>query len=472
MTVGGSGARIPDRREKYRLSRQWMIHSGRGVHPGHWQTFRFPSGETLAWHPMTRVKIFQAGSGGIVAIGLLVNPLDEDLGLYREENLDHDHLVRALRRIGGTYVVCRFTQTEVVAYTDPAGMMGVYYCADVAASTPALLPGLRRDEAIDREFPFRGVDNWYTGSLTPFVGVRALLANHTLKISDKTSRRFWPEAGGFRSRSKKDALAECGRLLRGMLLGVARLGRPLVSLTGGRDSRVNLAASRDVAATVEYFTIRGPNVKHCDLDIPRRLAESFGLQHVFYDCEEAPEWLFSCYDEIASGLSIGARRDILGGVIKAASDDAIHVNGNLGAITKSFFWHSSDPREVRLAALLKEFANKAPCIARGAQEWLDTVPPGISPAAVYNLNYLEQRGGRWAGAGENASSIFFESFTPFNSRELFEQISSMPATAVAGGTLLKDFVDVLWPELLSVPYCRNYRKWGAYLPKSIRALFK
>jgi hypothetical protein len=472
VTAPGSGAGIPDLRDKYRLCRQWMIHSGGGSHPPGWQTFIFPSGATLAWHPMARVKVFPAGRGGLVGIGLLVNPLEAELGLYDARNLEHDHLARVLLHIGGTYVVLRYTEDDVFAYTDPAGMMGVYYSSEVAASTPALLPGLRRDDAIDREFPFQGVDNWYTGSLTPFVGVRCLLANHVLRISDKSSRRFWPEEGGFGSRPKEEALADCGRLLRGMLLGVAKLGRPLVSLTGGRDSRVNLAASRDMASTAEYFTIRSPNVKPCDLEIPSRLAGTFGLNHVFYDVEAAPDWLLACYDEIASGLSIGARREILGGVIKAASDDAIHVNGNLGAITKSFFWHSSDPQEVRVAALLKEFANKAPCIERGAREWLDTVPRGISPATVYNLMYLEQRGGRWAGAGENASSIFFESFTPFNSRELFAQISSLPVSVVSGGDLLTGFVRTLWPELLQVPYCRNYRKLGAYLPKSIRALFR
>jgi len=457
---------------KYRLSRQWIVHSGQGAPPPNWPAFRFPTGQTLAWHPMTRVKVFQAGRGGLVGIGLLVNPLEGELGLYDERNLDHGNLVRALRKIGGTYVVFRYTESELVAYTDPAGMMGVYYTAGEAASTPALLPALQRDGAIDREYPFQGVDNWYTGGLTPFVGVRALMANHALRLADMSTRRFWPEEGEFESRPKEAALEACGQVLRGMLLGAAKLGRPLISLTGGRDSRVNLAASRDIAASTEYFTLRSPKVKPCDLEIPRELAKLGRLNHVYYDCEDAPDWLLECYDEIASGLSIGARRDILGGVLKLASDDAIHFNGNLGAITKSYFWHSADPRDVRLASLMKEFENKAACISRGVEEWLHSVPRGTAPATVYNLMYLEQRGGRWAGTGENASSIFYESFTPFNSRELFAHISSMPVAAVAGGTLLKDFVHVLWPELLSVPYCRNWRKLGAYLPKSIRAIFK
>lgn len=463
-------------REKYRLCRQWVLFSQQSGYPANypadWESFVFPTGETLAWHPLLRINLFSQDAGGIIGIGLLVNPTEETLGLYAEENLDHENIVRQLRKIGGTYVVIRYTASEVVLYTDPAAMLGVYYSDAAVASTPTLLPDLTRDRAVDAEYPLRGVDNWYTGSLTPFVGVRALMANHSLRISDRETERFWPVKDSFFSQPKDSAVAGCCRILQGMMSGVATLGRPVLSLTGGRDSRVNLAASKAITDAIEYFTLRSPNVKKCDLDIPKKLVAKFNLKHTFHDCDAAPQWLLNYYDEVASGMSIGARRDILGGAIKLASDNAIHINGNLGAITKSYFWHSPNPREVKVSALVKEFENKADCIVQGVEEWLRSVPPDTPPTTTYNLMYLEQRGGRWAGTGENASSIFYESFTPFNSRELFELLSSMPVSAISGGSLLVDFVRHLWPELLSVPYCRNYRKFGTYIPKSIKTLFK
>lgn len=459
-------------REQYRLCRQWVLLSNESGYPVGWKKFVFPTGEILAWHPLLRINIFSIEQGGVIGIGLLVNPTEKALGLYAEENLYHKNMVRQLRKIGGTYVVIRYTRKEVVLYTDPAAMLGVYYSDTAVASTPTLIPGLARDKAIDAEYPLRGVDNWYTGSLTPFVGVRALMANHCLRISDRETKRFWPVKESFFAQASDDAIANCCLILREMMNQVSVLGKPLLSLTGGRDSRVNLAASRDLTGIMEYFTLRSRNVKRCDLDIPKKLVEKFNLRHTFYDCDAAPEWLLAYYDEVASGLSIGARRDILGGAVKLAGENRIHINGNLGAITKSYFWHSPNPREVKISALVKEFENKADCIVKGVEEWLRSVPADTPPTTTYNLMYLEQRGGRWAGTGENASSLFYESFTPFNSRELFEQLSSMPVSAISGGSLLVDFVHHLWPELLSVPYCRNYRKIGAYIPKSIKTLFK
>jgi hypothetical protein len=377
---------------------------------------------------------------------------------------------RDLYKLGGIYVLLRCDRDTVHVYTDPAGMMGVYYGQGRAASTPSLLPNLKRNERVDREYSFRGSDDWYPGSLCPFHNVKALLANHCLDVTTGRIKRFWPTDRP-RAISFERGIDSACVLLQGMMTGVCQLGSVAVSLTGGRDSRVNLAAARRLVDRLKFFTIRGKSTTGCDFEYPKRLAESFGLSHHFVDVTPPPARLLEHYDEIAAGMSLGGRRDIIGACWQLAGESYIHVNGNLGALTKGFYWPSKCPHDVKLGTFLREFVSRSPLLRQAFDEWYVTVPD-LPATMVYNLLYLEQRGGRWMGIGETAANLFYESFSPFCSRELFDVICGMPVEYQRDGRLLVEFVRHMWPELLEVPYCPAARKWGTWMPKRMRGQVK
>ena len=222
-------------------------------------------------------------------------------------------------------------------------------------------------------------------------------------------------------------------------------------------------------ASIEFFTIADKSVRACDLEAPASLRERFGLNHRFVENEPSPDWLTDLYDEIAAGMSIGGRREILGACRQIAGPDYIHVNGNLGGIVKALFWHSPHPKAVKLRALAKEFLKRPPCIVNGIREWQDSLPE-LPASFVYDLMYIEQRMGRWASIGETAANLFYRSATPFASRELFEAVAGMPEAYKPGGRLAEDFVEKLWPQLLEVEFCKE-RKW-IFVPKRVRRLVK
>lgn len=458
--------------ERNRLRRQWVL--GRIEDPARsgWIAHELGSGLRFLAHPDLRVRRFGDETSGLLLVG---TPFHARLGMREAEQrlrdpglCEHEPLARFLDGLGGTYVVIRFDLHSTWIYSDPAAMLGVYYAAGRAASSPSLLPGLERDTDLDREYPLGGRDDWYTGSLTPFLGVRALLANHALDVFSGATVRFWPHRA-VEAREPEEGLREASELLRLAMRDLTDLGPLLVSLTGGRDSRVNLAAAKELAQGIHFFTLRSTSIKACDREAPEQLARDFQLDHRFVDPAPTAPWLTEMYDEMTGGLALGTRREILGTCNQLASNDGIHVNGNLGAITKSFFWPTPSPKQVKRRALAKEFVNKSPRILAGIDEWLSSLPEGLPAIVVYNLMYLEQRGGRWMGVGETASNLFYESVTPFCSRELFETISGLPTRNQYGGTLLVDFVRELWPELLGVPYCRQTRNWGSFLPVSVRS---
>ena len=436
--------------------------------PAGWSGRPLGLGLVLFAHPDLRMETNDDGSRGLSVLGIAVDPDAPAESLTSAgPDLPEPELIHRMLRYGGSYVVVRHGPTGVELFTDPGGMMQVFYKEGRVASTPTLLPALQRDREIDRSFPLRGPDDWYPGSLVPYVGVRALLANHRLDVPSGERVRFWPR-GSAPPLASEEGIERIAELLAGMVRGAMRAGPLLCSLTGGRDSRVILAATRVLRDEVEYFTLRSARVKRCDLEIPARLAQRFNLAHGFVDAPPPELWLRELYDEGSASMIAGAARDVIEGCRRVSGPDYVHLNGNLGALTKSFFWPSPHPRTLSERALIKEFVNRPECVRRAVGEWRETLP-AMPASAAYNLMYLEQRGGRYAGLRDTASGLFFQSFAPFCQREIFETICALPESEQRAGRILTRLVDELWPDLAETPYCPVTRTWGAYLPKRWKA---
>jgi hypothetical protein len=459
--------------DRCRFRRQWVVLSRHDPFEHEWSSHEFPTGEVIYWHPDTRIEIHKTDGKCLIIVGNLLH-----MAQHKGCNRDYspvDFWVSPecwMRRAAGTYVVLAHNGHSLEIYTDPGAMFGVYYKNGRASSSPALLPDLERDQRIDSQYSLDKANDWYTGSTCPFTDVRFLLANHRLELSSGRMERFWPKT--ITTEDSIDAtLEQCSRLLREFVEKVSLRSTILVSLTGGRDSRVNLAASRGILDAVEFFTIRAGGVASCDLKISADLASRFvGLRHRIVDTGTPDKWILDCYDEIAAGLAVGARRDIVGACYKISSFGDIHLSGALGEVARSYFWHTKHPSEVRLDYVLSKFSNPAKCIREGLEEWNATVPAGMNASSVYNLLYLEQRGGRWAGVGENAASMFYQPLSAFNSRLFFESLCSIPESMQFENRVPEEMVSRLWPELLDVRFCKGAGKWTSMVPKSVKRLLK
>ncbi|MCA9440316.1 MAG: hypothetical protein KC964_05880, partial [Candidatus Omnitrophica bacterium] len=390
--------------ESIRFRRQWVINEEDVTIGENWCHEPLCCGKWLHYHPDLIVEQCHFEEGRVFLLGLGIypdRPRDRFVDMVAMKGgSPSDRLLGSIIDLAGMYVVIHVSQEEISLYTDPSAMMGVFHRNGQASSSPCLIPPLERDLHLDAVFPFGGANDWYPGSLCPFVGIKALIANHRLDLISGREVRFWPtqEIPKLDSEVSKETITA---LLRGSIEAYLNRGTVLLSLTGGRDSRVNLAAARSFVDRIHFFTIRTDRVKPCDLRVPAEFARIFPLDHRFVDAKPTPDWLRSLYDEISGGLAIGARRDILDGCLQIAGPDRIHVNGNLGAVTKSFFWDCRSPKRVKIGGLAKEFVSKPKPILAGVREWLDTVPKDLPPTTVYNLMYFEQRGGRWMGVGEN-----------------------------------------------------------------------
>jgi hypothetical protein len=461
--------------EYFLFNRQWYLGRNEPYLNFKWNEIPLAKGYSVYAHINLKVSITKTDDhSGIVVLGTAFYPnaLD-DTNLLPLAHQIHgsksfeDEIVK----LAGSYCIIVFNEEEIVIYNDAAGFMGVYYSNNVASSTPTLLSPLVRDNRMDEDFNFKDGNDWYTGSITPYLNIKKLIPNHSLSLRSGTSKRFWPTSHEFTDSNHVEVdvtIKKIINLLQNMMIGIVTRGDVFASITGGQDSRVVLAASKSVWDKIHYFTFQGPTVKRNDVIYARMLAENLGLKHQVQQIVPTEDWLYTLYDSIGAGESIGARREIAGTCLKFAGSKVIHANGNLGAICKSYYWEGKKPTRFKTSAVLRDFTAPSQITFNGVKEWRETTPD-LSVMVLYNLFYLEQRGGRWMAVGENCSSLFYESFSPFNHRQLFEYICSLPIDIQYGGNLLRILTKEMAPELLTVPFCKARRNWTKYIPERIKS---
>ena len=453
--------------------RQWaVLHvNDRFVHD--WSVWRLERNNVLYTHPdltVVNVEGLEGKYSQIIILGIAFFAENSSGSLadsFKEKFYRaNGELSKVVIELCGTYVVIGATNASLELYSDPAGMRGVYYNDGRAASTPTLLPNAVRDTELDRCFPLNQTNEWYPGDICPYKGTRALLSNHSLTLETGEIERFWPISVPD-LRSIEDSIVEIADIMRAMVGAVIRRWSIVCSITGGKDSRVSVAACRDFIEHVKFFTVRSSRTEACDIEYPARLAEQFDLNHRFLDVSTPSAELLNAYNALTAGMSIGERARILNACEQLAGPGVVHLNGNLGAITKRFYWHTERPTTVRKSSLLREFYYKPPVVREAINRWFDSLPD-VSACMAYNLMYLEQRGGRWMGIGETGSQLFYDSLSLFNNRRVFELVCSRQNSSISRTPLLEHLVREMWPELLSIPYCPSTRRWSKMLPLPIR----
>lgn len=461
--------------EKLRLRRQWLIDKNRPPQAIIWKTLPLCNDFYLFYHQDLKVEYCKTEKKIVVILGIAINPynIHENLITKIAKTNDITETTDEIKKIGGTYVIIIANAQNIVIFNDPSGMMGVYFDSKSrASSTPSLLQPIKRNSTIEKDFQFGPGNDWYTGSFTAYEGVKKLIPNCLLELFAGSIHRYWPKKFDIpieKNNITENRLNAICTLLTDMINGVVEKGKVIGSITGGKDSRVVLAASKINWPKISYFTLHGKAVQNEDIKYAKLLAQQAHLDHIIYEIGPVSQKIDALYNEIGANEAIGARREIATTCLQLEGKDTIHLNGNLGAICKSYYWQSAAPKIFKINAVMRDFLRPGTTTKEGITYWRETLSDIDNATILYNLFYLEQRGGRWIAAGENCSRLFYETFTPFNHRDIFSHICCLPLELQRSGTLLKLLVKNMAPELLDVPYCTARRNWTKYIPEYLKS---
>ncbi len=247
-------------------------------------------------------------------------------------------------------------------------------------------------------------------------------------------------------------------------------GRPsILPVTGGRDSRVVLAATRAAALDWPGGTAGPPD--HPDAVIGRELCERIGRPFStltvpgFVDRTRAPHRAA----RMVRGLSGGTIT-----LADAAGFPATHApdplplwhTGQGGEIARGYYGAARGDGAGSLAGRLHaEFAGRAPgrrepltseataAVRDRLRDWVeDALDAGVSPEDVPDAFYLLRRMGTWSAPGHGCVEPIRDATSPLWSRALLPDLLGAPVAERRRARFHREMVRALAPELQSIPF--------------------
>ncbi|USQ76318.1 hypothetical protein [Ornithinimicrobium cryptoxanthini] len=452
----------------------YLVRAGTNTAPGlvaGWPVHKLGS-LTYHLHPRTRLHaaVRDGGPGRVVILG---HPVDVRAGLgdgdlICEDVLDSwtdqglDAAVRHLAYLGGRWtafldaVVAPGEPGRVTVVPDCQATQAVFYSTykGVAlGSQPALVAqavDTGPDEAAQRMWDAlrkarRTGVIFHPGTMTTHEGVLPLVPNHLLRLSvagaavSVEHERFWPFQDRVERTDTRAVTSEFIDYFREHTRLLCDFGTPVISLTGGMDSRTSLAAAlphlHEDSFTFTYFNPRdGLTKKGAADDVFEANAIAFGVgvQHRVLRWRRPRRG--SAFDEIIA-RTYPVQRASTGAAHAMWADlphDIIHLQ-SIGAEVGTTFFTKRPEGPITADRLLEIVSTRADLgqeMARAAfGDYLDYAQftheaiRGYDPHDVF---YWEQRMGKWGYQKFQDGDFSHRMLLPFNDRGLIELMQSLP----------------------------------------------
>ena len=360
-------------------------------------------------------------------------------------------------------VWCEGADAEI--HHDAAGLTSIVWTTDgllAVGSDPALLarvaPLAEAPEASSFEASraYANAGRLWPGTRTRYENVRRLLPNHILTLPDRAPRRIFP-VRPLAARTIDEGADALAKAACGGVLGVAARGPVRLGLTAGWDSRVLLAASRQLVASGRlsaYVIVHpvndGPAIADTvDAEIANRLGRQLGF------AVDTIRYAPTVDDALASALA----ESVTGGqpnralITNAFLDRSTAINGNVSEVARTYYARAAQSTAEVLAWHVYRRPHPVAVEAYGA--WLAEASP-VSRALGYDIEdlfYWENRMGVWGATAWTGYRVACEMVSPFSNRRLLETLLGVPARfrGREHNPLYREAIARLWPEALSVP---------------------
>jgi predicted heme/steroid binding protein len=447
-----------------KLPKQFVISKSIPGDFANWRAFAC-NGWTLACSD--EVPVITVNSPEGTQIGLLIGWVIRN-GIFLENastiEIEDTKAHSFLDILCGRYIYLFSDGTGTHLRTDAGGLLPVVYNpeSNCAGSSPtALVPwkNFEINEAVQNAFDIPNKHGWYPFGLTPYKGMKRLLPNHQLCLETWRHHRFWPlnPAGSFelqRSDNPRQTTTEIADLIQGNVGAIIKAGRGISHLTAGYDSRMVIAATKPYRDSCIFETVDVPGEGaaldcHVAEVITKKLHLTYEtLGYVETTGEEKDAWLNRtgyCVNDHVTDLAATAK----------FHDRHYHaLTGTCGEVARAYYW--ADGRHKNPTVSPEELVRRigAPKTAEtleAAREWMDHLPVK-GGSLFWDLVYIEQRLGCWAGPSVFGHDVCYPSLSPFNSPIIYKLMLSLPDDYRSSHQFVHDYVEYLWPELLAFPY--------------------
>jgi hypothetical protein len=379
---------------------------------------------------------------------------------------DFKDVIDKIDKYCGRFVLIYINQGKIVLLNDTTATRKVYYSLHDSklwfSSQPHLLARIlslgrstdKSKQAFYSSKDFNRLFNSNIGDTTYYDEIFQLLPNHYLDVTENKIQRFWPRIP-IQYKSVTEIAPQCARIVEGTLKSITNRYEVMIPLTAGKDTRILLAASRNLREKIYYYINKFPrlNDKSPDIRVPRLLASRFGFKfNVIEPAEEIDKDFLRIYYE----NNALASKYYLPSIYRYFREfpDKVNLPGN---IASAGFEVLKLPEAKITPKFIADFygVNKYPHAYNYYVKWLRDSEKTFreNNLNLVNMFYWEERLPNWGTQIQLEKDIAQEDINPFNSRLLIGLILSVHPRYIIPPTFIlhRRIIRILWPELLKVP---------------------
>ncbi|WP_018232980.1 asparagine synthetase B family protein [Thioalkalivibrio thiocyanodenitrificans] len=444
---------------------------------------RMTIGEYVVYrHPETRISQRSVGSEHLVLIGDAFLPDGRDGDpLTLLAGADHDERLELLDRLGGRFALLVLRGGAGQVFHDAFGARSVCYRREGAfalSSHPEIISlvfgaGRRRDlESFVCTGAFRNLGmQSLPGDATMFDGVRLLLPNFYYDIGSRRAIRHWPRQA--RRRCGFEAFfGTIDRHFAGLADFLGPPVRPVVSITGGIDSRTLIAALCRHGADVRTVTWTSFNLKRWEREPVRLVASCLDGVHAEVNANNDRVNNVSLIGVRNSGNCRGASGTLAGmyrlygeeaGALFVHGHGASAIRGILQCLDKD----RPPMRDASVGEMVRIFTDRLKdrryahdrgfrgCASAAFERFHEIADYDAIAALGYDINdlfYWEYYMGMWASMSFNQFDTALYTLSGFNSRAVCEAAYGLPDSERLTKTLFLDVIRRYDERLAEIPY--------------------
>jgi hypothetical protein len=475
---------------------QFLLGPVSAVIPGGWTKTAITGELQLGTHPELSVTHAASADRSLTLIGFMLDPdlpdaTDTDIvARLLEKHAKLDSLISATARLGGRWVLIATSGINKYLFHDPFGLRQAFYTDPELTDTLLVMsqPKIGADslnlsidstaqEFID-SYEFRSAPEYHwPGASTPYKEIKHLLPNHYLDLGTGLSHRYWPNHR-LEPIDLNNAVKQLSVLFKGLIEAAATRFDLALAVTAGIDSRLGLAASKDVREKITYFTVRqymAPD-DHADIVVSGKLLDRLGLKHTIIKAPltTTPEFsrvfknnVFLAHDHYGSDaeaiLSCFGRKKVVvtgsGAEVGRSYHDS--PNENNGEITAEYL------------SRLEEMGSNQYAIQH-FQQWMNDLGD-LHDVNLLDLFEWELGSGNWLAMTQLEFDIAWKDIlTPYNCRAIMTLMLSVDVKYRKGpeNTLFLETIRNLWPEVLCEPVNPHKQSESASLRSRIKNRIK
>ncbi len=373
----------------------------------------------------------------------------------------------------GRYAFILKSQGDFIVFHDATATRKVFFCKILdktwLASLPYLLAHILdlkttqdpEKKAFYTSEDHKRLNDANIGNTTIYDEIRQLMPNHFLDVGDSTTKRFWPRKF-IEHRPIQEVARECAMIIKGSIEAIALRYDIMLPVTAGHDSRLLLAATKDIRDKVYYYINQELHLSSDskDIAIPRRLFRKLNLD---FHIEELKGSIDPNFKDIFYHNNPYASKEYIPHIQNYffKFPDKINLPGNFAAaswgINRLSVNRVSGVNLARMCGL-----ERFPYAIRYYDQWLKGCQEICleSNINVIRLFYWEERIANWGSQIAIYKDVAQEEFNPLNSRYLLYLFHSVKQTHNnwPDHQLHRAIIKDLWPELLSIPMNPSFQR--------------